>query len=601
MQHSYGYFEEDHLGHSGSLKLIRRLFDFIAPYWKWVALAVLLSLLVTAAGLALPRLIQLAMDDYILKTDLPMDRRTSGLLTISLLFAGMVTLGFAVNFLQVLVLEWTGQRIMHFLRQALFIHLQQLDLSFFNAHPVGKLVTRLTNDIQNMYEMFTSVIVTLFNDGLKLLGILAILFWMNWRLTLLLSFILPVMILITAWFGRLARDAFREIRTHLARINAFIQEAVSGIAIIQIFLREKDTHERFMHLNRSYYRTTLQQIHIFGIFIPLIEVMSSLSMALIIWYGGGEIVREHMTLGVLTAFISYMRLFFQPIRELSQKYSIVQSALASAERIFQLFENKEMLPVAAEPVRPEQVKGAITFNGVNFEYEPGRPVIRDLHFQVAPGETLAIVGATGSGKTTIINLLERFYDPCDGEVLLDGVDLRALDPAWLRDQIGLVMQDVLIIPGSIRDNILLDLHMSDDELQRLVELSQLKGLVDNLPEGLDSKIGEGGMDLSAGQKQLLALARVLARNPSILVLDEATANVDTETEMLLEHAIQAALANRTSIVIAHRLSTIKRADRILVMDQGAIVEQGSHDQLMARQGLYYHLQSLQNGISLSPS
>jgi len=601
MQHSYGYFEEDHLGHSGSLKLIRRLFDFIAPYWKWVALAVLLSLLVTAAALTLPRLIQLAMDGYILKTDLPMDQRASGLLTISLLFAGMVTLGFAVNFLQVLVLEWTGQRIMHSLRQALFIHLQQLDLSFFNAHPVGKLVTRLTNDIQNMYEMFTSVIVTLFNDGLKLLGILTILFWMNWRLTLLLSFILPVMVIITAWFGRLARDAFREIRTHLARINAFIQEVVSGIAIIQIFLREKDTHERFMDLNRTYYRTTLQQIHIFGIFIPLIEVMSSLAMALIIWYGGGEILREHMTLGVLTAFISYMRLFFQPIRELSQKYSIVQSALASAERIFQLLETREMLPVAAEPVRPDEVKGAITFNGVNFEYEPGRPVIRDLQFQVAPGETLAIVGATGSGKTTIINLLERFYDPIEGQILLDGIDLRALDPAWLRDQIGLVMQDVLIIPGSIRDNILLDLHMSDHELHKLVELSQLKGLVDNLPEGLDSKIGEGGMDLSAGQKQLLALARVLARNPSILVLDEATANVDTETEMFIEHAIQAALTNRTSIVIAHRLSTIKRADRILVMDQGAIVEQGTHDQLMARQGLYYHLQSLQNGISLSPA
>jgi ATP-binding cassette, subfamily B, multidrug efflux pump len=596
MQHSYGYFEEDQLGQLGNVKLWRRLLKFIAPYWKWVFLAVFLSLLVTAATLVLPRLIQLGMDEYILQTDLSSEQRRSGLATISLLFCGMILAGFVFNFLQVMVLEWTGQRIMHSLRQGLFDHLQRLDLAFYNAHPVGKLVTRLTNDIQNMYEMFTSVIVTLFNDGLKLIGILVILFLMNWRLALILSIMLPLMIVVTLWFGRLARDAFREIRTNLARINAFIQEAVSGIFIIQLFLREKDTHDRFIDLNRLYYKSTIYQIHIFGVFIPLIEVMSSLSMALIIWYGGREILQDHMTLGILTAFISYMRLFFQPIRELSQKYSIVQSAMASAERIFQLMETREMLPVPANPIVLNRLKGAIEFSDVNFEYEPGHPVIRDLSFRVQPGETLAIVGATGSGKTTLISLLERFYDPDGGKIRIDGIDLRHFDPHWLREKVGLVMQDVFIIPGTIRDNILLNLEIDDAGVERLLELSQLSRLVSHLPDGLDTMIGEGGMDFSAGQKQLLAFARVLARDPSILVLDEATANVDSETEMLIEQAIQAVLANRTSIVIAHRLSTIRRADRILVMDQGMIVEQGTHQSLMARQGIYFNLQLLQNHI-----
>lgn len=596
MQHSYGYFEEDRLGQYGSVKLWRRIFAFIAPYWKWVLLAVLLSLLVTAASLALPRFIQLGMDEYILKGDLSAGQRRAGLSYLSLAFCGVILLGFVANFLQVIVLEWAGQRIMQSLRQSLFTHLQKLDLSFFNAHPVGKLVTRLTNDIQNMYEMFTSVIVTLFNDGLKLFGIMVILFWMNWRLMLLLSIMLPVMLLTTLWFGRLARDAFREIRTNLARINAFIQEAVSGISIIQLFLREKDTHDRFADLNRVYYRSTIYQINIFGFFIPLIEVMSSLSMALIIWYGGREILQEHMTLGILTAFISYMRLFFQPIRELSQKYSIVQSAMASAERIFELMETQNALPVPNDPIILREIEGAIEFTDVNFEYEADHPVINNLSFRVEPGETLAIVGATGSGKTTLINLLERFYDPRSGEIQLDGVSLRDFDPHWLREQIGLVMQDVFIVPGSIRDNILLDLQIDDTQVERLVRLSQLETLIDNLSEGIETRIGEGGVDLSSGQKQLLAFARVLARDPSILVLDEATANVDSETEMLIEQAIQVALANRTSIVIAHRLSTIKRADRILVMDHGLIVEQGTHEALMARQGVYYHLQALQNDM-----
>jgi ATP-binding cassette subfamily B protein len=596
MHFDYGYFEDEHLGQINDLRLWRRIAQFVRPQWKWVALSVLLSSIITVSSLALPKIVQLALDRHIVSAAMDAEQRLAGITALAGAFLFAIVIGFIANFFQVLALEWAGQNAMHDMRQSLFSHVVGLDLGFFHAHPVGRLVTRLTNDIQNMHEMFTSVIVTLFNDGVRVVGILVILFWMNWKLTLILSATFPVMVVITLWFGRLSRDAFREIRSRLAGINAYIQEAITGISIIQLFLREGDMLDRFRELNDRYFKATFTQIRIFGVFIPLIEVMNALALALIIWYGGGQILRNHMTLGELTAFIAYMRLFFQPLRELSQKYSIVQSAMASAERIFQILETQRTLALPEAPFRPGKVRGDIAFEGVTFEYEPGRPVLKDLSFHVSPGETLAIVGATGSGKTTIINLLERFYDPGQGRIRLDGRDLRDLDLPWIRDQIGLVMQDVFILPGTIRENILLDRPVGIEELERIVQLSQLGEVVKRLPEGLETRIGEGAMDLSAGQRQLLAFARVLARNPRVLVLDEATANVDSETEMLIEQAIQSTLAHRTNIVIAHRLSTIRRADRILVMDQGRIVERGTHESLMALKGLYYHLQMLQNGV-----
>jgi ATP-binding cassette, subfamily B, multidrug efflux pump len=590
------YLEAEFTKQYGDLKLWGRLIQFILPQWKWVALAVGLAFGITAASLALPRLVQIAMDDYILNTSLSAEERAAGISSIAVYFLAVILAGFVANFLQVVVLEWTGQNIMHSLRQHLFRHVLRLNLPFFHAHPAGRLVTRHTNDIQNMYEMFTSVIITLFNEGVRIVGILVILFWMNWRLSLLLTLTFPVMLLITSWFGRLSRNAFRQIRTHLAAINAFLQEAVSGVAIIQLFLRQRDIHNRFAGLNDGYFRAALYQIRVFGVFVPLIEVMASVALALIIWYGGGQVLRNYMTIGMLTAFISYMRLFFQPIRELSQKYTIVQSAMTSAERIFQVLETEDFTDAGAEPLRIARVRGGIAFENVTFGYDPDRPVLKNLSFSAAPGETVAIVGATGAGKTTVISLLERFYDPQQGGITLDGADVRRLDPKWLREQIGLVMQDVFIVPGTVRENVLLDRELDEAEVERIIGLSQLSRLVAGLPQGLDTRVGEGGMDLSAGQRQLLALARVLARDPKILVLDEATANVDTETEMLVEQAIQAVLSNRTSIVIAHRLSTVRRADRILVMDAGRIVEQGTHESLMAHPGLYYHLQTLQNGV-----
>jgi ATP-binding cassette, subfamily B, multidrug efflux pump len=598
MNHGHGHHlsDDDQFGHIGDIGLWRRIYGFIRPYRSRVVLAIGLSLIISATALLIPYLIRIAIDRYIINESLTMDGRLVGLAAVAgFLFLTMI-LGFAANYFQVTVLEWTGQHIMHAVRQRLFNHVLHLHLGFFHANPLGRLVTRLTNDIQNMHEMFTSVIVTLFNELLKLLAILGILLWMSWRLTLWLNLIIPILVIISIGFSRLARDAFRQIRTTLAAINAYLQETLSGMVVIQLFLREKDAQQRFTRLNSDYTAKTLYQIKVFGIFMPLIEVLNAAALALIIWYGGGEMLRQQMSLGVLVAFISYMRLFFQPLRELAQQYSVVQSAMASAERIFHLLETENTLPRPAAPISPASLTGRIEFRSVTFGYDSDHPVIHDLTFTVAPGETIAVVGATGAGKTTLINLLERFYDPDQGEVRLDGVDLRALDPHWLREQIGLVMQEVFLIPATIRENILLDGDLPDEDLHRITTASQLASVIRNLPQGLDTQIGEGGTDLSAGQKQLLAFARVLVRNPRILVLDEATANVDSETEMFIEQAIQAALAGRTSIVIAHRLSTIRRADRIIVLDQGRVVEEGTHEALMEQGGLYFHLQSLQNGF-----
>ena len=593
MHYGYGYFEEDKLGEIADIKLWRRILAYASYYWQGVALAVFLSLAVIGSSLLLPYLVRLGVDNYIINTEIPVPERFSGLTLLAMIFAVAVIAGFFANYFQVTVLEWTGQNIMHRLRQHIYEHMLGLDLAFFNENPSGKLVTRLTNDVQNMHEMFTSVIVTLFNDALRILGILILLYWLNWQLALLMSLLLPVILAATLWFSKQARNAFREIRTNLAKINAYLQEAISGISLIQLFQREKDTESNFVNLNRSYFQSTLHQIKIFGIFMPLLDILATMATGIIIWYGGVLILKGEMTIGVLVAFISYMRLFFQPLRELSQKYSIVQSAMASAERIFQLLDRRSGIPVLPAPLAPQSVKGTLEFSNVTFGYDPGKPVIHNLSMKVEPGETIAIVGATGSGKSTLVNLLERMYDPDQGRILLDGHDLRELDLQWLRKSVGLVMQEIYLIPGTIEKNILLDSAMKEEEFATILKLAQLDELINRLPQGIHTKIGEGNLDLSAGQRQLLAMARVMVRDPEILVLDEATANVDSETEILVERAIDATLAKRTSIVIAHRLSTIRRADRIIVMDSGRIMEEGSHDKLMADKGFYHRLQNLQ--------
>ena len=593
MQYGFGYFEEDKLGEVTDLNLWRRILGYAVHYWQGVALAVFLSFAVIGSSLLLPYLVRLGVDNYIINVEITISERFSGLTILAVIFGVAVIVGFIGNYFQVTVLEWTGQNIMHRLRQHIYIHMLGLDLAFFNENPSGKLVTRLTNDVQNMHEMFTSVIVTLFNDAIRIVGILVLLYWLNWRLAVLMTLLLPAILLSTLWFSKKARNVYREIRTNLAKINAYLQEAVSGISLIQLFQREKDTERSFVNLNQAYFASTVQQIKIFGIFMPVLDILASTATAISIWYGGILILRGEMTIGILVAFLSYMRLFFQPLRELSQKYSIVQSAMASAERIFQLLDTRSGLPVLPEPHGPHAVSGTLEFSKVTFGYDPDKPVIHNLSMKVDPGETVAIVGATGSGKSTLINLLERMYDPDSGRILLDGHDLRELDPQWLRNTVGLVMQEVYLIPGTIKENILLDSGMGEQGLRAILQLAQLDALIGRLPQGIHTKIGEGNLELSAGERQLLALARVMVRDPEILVLDEATANVDSETEILVERAIDATLSQRTSIVIAHRLSTIRRADRIIFMDSGQIVEEGTHEKLMADKGFYHRLQNLQ--------
>ena len=602
MNYGYGYFEEDKLGEVADITLWGRILGYTSHYWHGVILAVFLSFVVIGSSLLLPYLLRLGVDDYIINRAIPVPERLSGLAILAMVFGIAVIAGFVANYFQVTVLEWTGQNIMHKLRQHIYSHMLGLDLAFFHENPSGKLVTRLTNDVQNMHEMFTSVIVTLFNDAIRIIGILIVLFWLNWRLALMMSLLLPVILIATIWFSKMARNVFREIRTNLARINAYLQEAISGISLIQMFQREKDTEASFEQLNRDYFQSAVYQIKIFGIFMPLLDIISSTATGIIIWYGGVQILEGQMTIGILVAFLSYMRLFFQPLRELAQKYSIVQSAMASAERIFQLLDTKSKLPIASNPFVPLSVRGSLEFNNVTFGYDSANPVIHNLSLKVNPGETIAIVGATGSGKSTLVNLLERMYDPDQGSILLEGHDLRELDPQWLRNAVGLVMQEISLIPGSIRENILLDREMDESELNLILEQAQLTELINHLPGGVHTNIGEGNLDLSAGQRQLLAMARVMARNPEILVLDEATANIDSETEILVERAVEATMTQRTNIVIAHRLSTIRRADRIIVMDSGRIVEEGSHEHLMAKKGFYHRLQNLQYiGWNLSKS
>ncbi len=597
---NYGYSEEGALGSVGDLHLWKRILSYCARFKKPLASAIILALLVSLATLSMPWLMQQGIDKYILAADMDANLRMQGIGHIVLLYGLLVCLVFLITFGQIVLLEWIGQSVMHDMRQDLFTHLLSLDIRFFHHQPAGRLVTRLTNDIQNMHEMFTSVMVVLFNEALKLAGIFIFLFFMNVRLALIMLVFVPVSLAVTFIFSRFAREKFRDIRIQLAKINAFLAEMLGGIGVIQVFGGQETSRVRFQHLNTEFLRSTFSQIRVFGAFMPLIEMFGSVAIAVIIWYGGGQAIQGHLTIGELTAFIAYMRLFFQPLRELSQNYSIVQSAMASAERIFETLDTKsEILEqktqqshnyADASPPVVQQHQGAeIEFRHVYFSYTNETPILSDISLTITPGETVALVGATGAGKTSLISLLIRFYDPVSGAILIDGVNIRELPVTELRRRIGFIMQDIFIMPDTVLTNIILNQPFDEKRLEDILSQTGLYRFIDRLPNGLQTRIGEGGLNLSLGEKQLLSFVRALYRDPDILILDEATASIDSESENMLELAVSAGFASRTSVVIAHRLSTIRRADRIVVLDKGRVVEVGKHEELLLRDSRYREL------------
>ena len=518
----------------------------------------------------------------------------AGLARIGLAALLAIVFGYFLDFAQLILLEYTGQRITHDLRQDLLAHVLKQPLAFHDRTTTGRLVARVTNDIQNLGEMIRSVSETFFKDAFILAGIVIILLNINTRLALITFTLLPPIILATMIFRRLARDIFRELRAKVSQINSVFSETISGVRIVQAFRREILNYKNFKVLNHENYLAGMRQIKVFGLFMPMIEVLASVALGLVVWYGGVGVIEETMTLGAVAAFIGYVRKFFQPIRDVAEKYNILQSAMASLERIFSLMDQDYSLPKALVP-RPVPVgSGEIEFDGVNFEYKPGEPVLKNVSFRIKSGATLAIVGATGSGKTSIINLLLRFYDPTSGKIMIDGVDIRDFSLDEHRARIGLVMQDVFLFAGTIKENIALSENgASLDKIKKAAMDVGADKFIEALPRGYDQPLGEGGLSLSTGQRQLLAFSRVLIHDPQILILDEATAFIDSETEQLIERALAKLTAGRTSVVIAHRLSTIQRADMILVMHQGKVCEMGTHGELLAHGGLYYRLHHLQ--------
>jgi len=515
--------------------------------------------------------------------------------------------GFVLNMVQVIIMEYTGQMIMHDLRVTLFAHIQSLSVAFFTRNPVGRLVTRVANDIQNMHELFTSVIVFVFKDLFLLAGITLVLLSINWRLALVCFTVIPFVLYASIHFSGQAREAFRILRLKIAEINTRFSETIAGITVIQLFLQEKRNYLAFKRLNHEHYLAGMRQVHVFAVFMPVIELLGAVAIAVVIFYGGGEVLAETISLGALVAFLSYMKMFFRPLRDIAEKYNILQNSMASAERIFLILDSAERLPQCVPAVDFGTPSGSktqtqtlgkiseVSLKNVFFAYVKGETVLKNVSFNITAGKTLAIVGPTGSGKTTIINLIIRFYDPTSGQVLVNGMDIKKIYSPYVRAKIALVMQDPFLFSEPIRDNITLgESDISETALQQIIERSNCKTFIDRLPAGLDTVLSEGGASISSGERQLLSIARAFARDPDLIILDEATSYIDSETEYHIQEALFNLMANRTSIIVAHRLSTARGADKIIVLNRGKIVEVGTHLELMQNKGFYFRLNQLQS-------
>ncbi|MEE2873806.1 MAG: ABC transporter ATP-binding protein [Candidatus Latescibacterota bacterium] len=565
-------------------RLLARLLGYLRPYARWMFLTLALITAASTVQQAGPFLTKIAVDDYILPGD------AEGLGWVISVYAGLLVLQFGISYAQGWATSMVGQWAMRDVRGQIFAHLQRLPLRFYDRTPIGRLMAHNTSDVDALNELFTDGVVSVLSDIFTILAILGYIFYMDVELGLLTSAALPLCFFAIAWLQQKTFRADRVARTRFARFTASLQEAISGMEVVQLFGCEQRSADRFAEANDAYLDARLQRTFYHSLYFPFMELCGVGVMALVLWYGGGQLLRDQIEWGVLVAMLQYVTRFFMPIRDIAERYSTLQMAMASSERIF------ELLDYEPEPVgggyRAERVRGEIEFRDVWFAYEGDDWVLREASFRASPGQSIALVGATGAGKSTIINLIGRFYEIQRGQILLDGVDVREWDVEALRRHIGVVQQDVFLFAGDIEGNIGLD-RTSRDRVEQAARDVNADRFIATLPEGLAHQVAERGVSFSAGQRQLLAFARALAAQPDILVLDEATANIDTETEMWIQEAVNKLMDGRTSIVVAHRLSTIRNADKILVMHHGRIREEGRHEELLAQQGIYYRLHQLQ--------
>jgi len=624
--------EEEVLGKAYDGRLMRRLLTYLRPY-KW-HVVVALGAIILKSGLDVlgPFLTKIAIDKYLAKVpnshswigDRLSSAPLTGIAQIGALYVGILVFTFALEFIQTYLMQWTGQKVMFDLRRQIFRHLQHIHVGFFDKNPVGRLVTRVTTDVDALNEMFTAGVVSIFEDVFVLAGIIGIMMKMNWKLALITFAVLPLIVYATKIFRDKVRDSYRRIRTAIARINAYLQEAVSGMLVLQLFNREKRAFNKFSDINASHMEAFKDAIMAYAVYYPVVEILSAVAIASIIWFGGNDVIRGVATIGVLVAFMQYAQRFFRPIQDLSEKYNILQSAMAAGERVFKLLDTKIEVTSPAIAKQP-QGPGRIEFDHVWFAYnasgETGRVVaglrpagtgqspvttqapsqatepdwvLRDVNFALEPGETIAVVGHTGAGKTTLISLLMRFYDVQRGAIRIDGVDIKEMNLDDLRSRFGVVLQDPFLFSGTVAGNIRLGTaRIQDQDVEQAAEDVNLAEFIRTLPRGFEEEVRERGSTLSTGQKQLISFARALAHNPKILILDEATSSVDTETEFRVRDALNHMVEGRTSLIIAHRLSTIQRADKIIVMHKGQVREMGTHQQLLAQRGIYYKLYQLQ--------
>lgn len=582
------YHEEEALGKAYDARLVRRLWEYARPYKTRILVSIALMLVLAGFQLLRPYLVKIAIDSHI------EPRRVEGLEIVAFAFL-LAALGeFFSRYYETIITEKTGKLVIFDLRMKIFEHILKLQSRFFDKTPIGRLITRVTTDVEALDQMFAYGVVTILGDMVKLVAIVIILFVVDFKLSMVTFTIVPFLIVVTMYIRLKVRDSFRSIRLFLAKLNSQLHENITGMPIVQMFARERANRQKFESTNADLMGAQLQSVFYESCLSALVELIGNMGLAIILWYGGGEIVRERLTFGLLYLFISLVERFFEPIFSLSQQYTIMQSAMAASERIFKLLDRADIIENPDEPLSSGKPKGEIEFRNVRFGYKPDEPVVKDISFKIASGKKIAIVGATGAGKTTLIKLLTRLYDVDGGSIIIDGTDIRKMDKHELRRNIGMVLQDVFLFSGDIDYNIRIGNDSISSEMVRdAARNANVDAFIDRFPNRYNERVQERGKNLSGGEKQLISFARVLAYEPRILVLDEATSSVDTNTERLIQQAVRRLIEGRTSIVIAHRLSTIKGVDRILVMHRGQIVEEGTHAELIERKGVYYKLYLLQ--------